>query len=242
MNIDVSKIVQEKIDSLAAEGVIEKAITETFEKTILKAVTDSLDSYTLRHNIEEKMTKQVSKVVEDLDFQSYNSFMIEKMSQIINETCREEICKKAEKKFKDIFLCQMDELKLSSVFEKFREIACESVDEQEKYNRCDTGWHCKCEVDSVHDWINCELDYEDKDHRYTRDCQLAFTVHRDLHDNSKGRIYNLYLDGERLGDKYKFGHLNDVELMLVQAVLNEVPIIIDVEDEDDIDSSFDVDY
>ena len=107
MNIDVSKIVQEKIDSLAAEGVIEKAITETFEKTILKAVTDSLDSYTLRHNIEEKMTKQVSKVVEDLDFQSYNSFMIEKMRQIINETCREEICEKAEQKFKDIFLCQI---------------------------------------------------------------------------------------------------------------------------------------
>ena len=123
MNIDVTKIVQDKIDSLQSEGVVEKAITETFEKTIVKAVTDSLDSYELKKNIEKKMTEQVSKVVADLDFQCYNSFMIEKMSQILNEICREDICEKVEKKFKDLFLCQTKEIKLSSIFKKFREIA-----------------------------------------------------------------------------------------------------------------------
>ena len=122
MNIDVTKIVQDKIDSLQAEGIVEKAITETFEKTIVKAVTDSLDSYELRKNIEKKMTEQVSKVVADLDFQCYNSFMIEKMSQILNEICREDICEKVEKKFKDLFLCQTKEIKLSSIFEKFSRI------------------------------------------------------------------------------------------------------------------------
>lgn len=50
MNIDVSKIVQDKIDSLAKENKIENAITETFEKTVLKAVDDALDSYDLKKN------------------------------------------------------------------------------------------------------------------------------------------------------------------------------------------------
>lgn len=242
MNIDVTKIVQDKIDSLQSEGVVEKTITETFEKTIVKAVTDSLDSYELKKNIEKKMTEQVSKVVADLDFQCYNSFMIEKMSQILNEICREDICEKVEKKFKDLFLCQTKEIKLSSIFKKFREIACENVDESEKYDRCEDGWHCKFEVDDQYKWIECELDYEDTTHRYKSDSAIAFTVHRDYKDETKGKIYSLYLDGHRIEDMFKFGHLNDVELLLVQAAMNEIPVIIDVEDIDDIDTSFDVDY
>lgn len=243
MNIDVSKIVQDKIDSLDAEGVIEKAIVETFEKTVINAITESLDSYDLTRTIKEKMTQQVSKVVADLDFESYNSFMIEKMSQIINKTCREDICEKAEQQFKDIFLCPLKEVKLSSIFKKYREIACEKVDEQEKYNRCDTGWHCKFEpVGYPYNWIKCELDYEDKSYDYKSDSRIAFTVHRDSQDKTRGSISTVYLDGKDITDKFKFGYLNDVELILVRAVLNQTPIIIDVEDESDIDNSFDIDW
>lgn len=242
MNIDVTKIVQDKIDSLQSEGVVEKAITETFEKSIVKAVTDALDSYELKRNIEKKVTEQVSKVVADLDFQCYNSFMVEKMPQILNETCREDICEKIEKKFKDLFLCQTKEIKLSTIFKEFRKIACENVDESEKYNRCDEGWHCKFEPDETYGWISCELDYEDRIHRYKSDSAIAFTVHRDYNDKTRGKIYSLYLDGEGIDKKFRFGHLNDVEILLVQAAMNEIPVIIDVEDIDDIDTSFDVDY
>lgn len=242
MNINVTEIVQDKINSLDAAGVVEKAIVETFEKAVIKAVTDSLDSYSLRNTIEKKMTEQVSKVVSDLDFQSYNSFMIEKMRQIINKTCREDICQKAEKKFREIFLCQSVEIKLSDIFLKFRQIACENVEEQDKYNRCEDGWHCKCEP-SEYGWLDCELDYENTgNHRYRTDNQIAFTVHRDRENKAKGKILTLYLDGKKLEDKFKFGRLNDVELLLVQAAMNEIPIIIDVEDTDDIDNSFDVNY
>lgn len=242
MNIDVTKIVQDKIDNLDAEGIVEKAIVDTFEKSVIKAVTDSLDSYDLKRTIEKKMTEQVSKVVADLDFTSYNTFMMEKMSQILNETCRKDICQKAEKKFKDLFLCQTEEIKLSSIFKKYREIACEEVDEQDKYDRKDEGWHCKCEVNKKYGWIECELDYKEGSHNYKRDSNIVFTVHRDLHDKSRGKILSLYLDGYKIENKFKFGSLNDVELLLVQAAMNDIPIIIDVEDTDDIDTSFDVDY
>lgn len=242
MNINVTEIVQNKINSLEADGTIEKAITETFEKAIIKGVTDSLDSYKLRKTIEDKMTDQVSKVVADLDFQSYNSFMIEKMTQIINEVCREDICQKAEKKFKDLFLCQIKEIKLSSIFEKFREIACGNVEEQDKYNRMYEGWHCKCEQDEQYGYIDCELDYKEKRHSYRGDCQIVFFVHRDYSDKTKGKILTLYLDGHDIKKGIKLTRLDDVELMLIQAYMNEIPIIIDVNNTDEIDNSFDVDY
>ena len=242
MEINVTQIVQDRIDNLQEEGTVEKAIADTFEKALIQAVTFAIDGYKVKRIIEDKVTEQVSKMAADLDFQSYNSFMIKKMSQILNEVCREDICQKAEKRFKDIFLCQTKEIKLSSVFEKYREIACEKIEEQEKYDRIDEGWHCKCETDGKYGWIQCELDYEDREHLSILDCNIAFTVHRDFDNRSIGRIYTLYLDGKNINSKFKFGHLNDVEILLVQAVLNEIPIIIDVESTDDIDNSFDVDY
>lgn len=242
MEINVTQIVQDRIDSLQSEGTVERAIADTFEKALIQAVTFAIDSYKVKRIIEDKVTEQVSKAAADLDFQSYNSFMIEKMSQILNEVCREDICQKAEKRFKDIFLCQTKEIKLSSIFEKYREIACEEVPEQEQYDRIDEGWHCKCESDDKYGWIKCELDYEHREHLSILDCNIAFTVHRDFDNRSIGRIYNLYLDGQNINSKFKFGNLNDVEILLVQAVLNEIPIIIDVESTEDIDNSFDVDY
>nr|DAN97750.1 MAG TPA: hypothetical protein [Caudoviricetes sp.] len=230
MNIDITKIVQDKIDSLEREGVIEKTITETFEKTIISAITDSLSMYSLRREITVKMTEQVSKIVGEIDFQSYNGFMVEKMSQIINETCRKDICEKSEKEFKKLFLCQTKEIKLSSIFKRYREIVHLEVEE----NYC---LHCKCKHDD-YGFLDCELDYDTGTHNYKKYSKIAFTVQKNYKDISKGKICFLYLDGNNIKKKFKLVGLNDVELMLVQAYMNEIPIVIDVED---IDNCFDVD-
>ena len=240
MNVNITEIVQNKIDSLAADQVIEKAITETFEKTIIKAVTDALDSYDLRKTIEKKVAVEVNGVVADLDFHSYNSFMCEKMMQIVNQTCKEDLCEKIEKKFKDIFLCQTEEIKLSDIFKRFKEIACENVDESSKYDRVYDGWHYKLE-ESDYGWLDCELDYEDRHHRYKNDSAIAFTVHKNVDNKSKGWISSVYLDGHEINTKFTFKNLNDVEIMLVQAVMNKIPIVIDI-DGDDVDNSWDIDY
>ena len=240
MNIDVSKIVQDKIDELSAEGIVEKAIVEAFEKTIIKAVTDSLDSYSLRTTIEKKVTAEVNSVVAELDFHSYNSFMCEKMMQIINQTCREDLCEKMEKKFKDLFLCQTTEIKLSDIYKAFGKLACENVDESEKWNRCDKGWHYKLEQ-SEYGWLDCELDYEDKHHRYRSDSAISFVVHKNIDDKSKGWISSVYFDGHDVNKNLAFRNMNDVEIMLVQAVMNKIPIVIDI-DEDDVDNSWNIDW
>ena len=240
MNINVTEIVQKKINSLEEERVIEKAITETFEKTIVKAVTDALDSYELKRILEKKVTGEVNGVVADLDFHSYNSFMCEKMMQIINQTCKEDLCEKIEKKFKDIFLCQTKEIKLSDIYKSFRKIACENVDASDKWDRCDEGWYYKLE-ESEYGWLECELDYEDKQYRYRSDSGISFVVHKEPKDKTRGWISRVLLDGYDISEKFEFKHLNDVEVMLVQAVMNKIPIIIDI-DENDVDNSWDIDY
>lgn len=240
MNIDVSKIVQDKIDSLSAEGIIEKTIAETFEKTIVKAVTDSLESYDLRRQLEKKVAAEVNGVVADLDFHSYNSFICEKMMQIINQTCREDLCEKIEKKFKDMFLCQTKEIKLSDIYKAFGKLACENVDESDKRDGADEGWHYKLE-ESKYGWLDCELDYKNGSHRDRSNSAIAFTVYRNHDDKSRGWISHVYFEGHEINSRFEFWGLNDVKLMLVQAVMNKIPIIIDIA-EYDVDNSWDIDY
>lgn len=237
MNINVTEIVNNKIAQLQESKAIEKAIEDTFEKSILKAVSDALDSYSLKRDIEEKMSKQVSTVVADLDFSSYNGFIVSKMKQITEDICREDLCKKIEATFTNMFICKKENIKLSEIFEKYREIVCEDVVDSDKYER--QKFHIKCHTDEKYGWIDCELDEDPDKGRYS-DMDIKFTVHRKK-DNI-GWISSVYLDGKGIDKQIKFGHLNDVEIMLIQAVYNQIPIIIDVDDEYDLDNSYDVDY
>lgn len=48
MNVDVSKIVSDKLEQLEADGVIKRKIEETVEKTVTEAITSELSSYAFR--------------------------------------------------------------------------------------------------------------------------------------------------------------------------------------------------
>ena len=51
MNIDVSKIIENKLNSLEAEGVIRKKIEDAVEKSITAAITSELESWSFREGI-----------------------------------------------------------------------------------------------------------------------------------------------------------------------------------------------
>lgn len=236
MNVNVTEIVNNKINQLEADKVIEKAIEDTFEKSIVKGVTDALDSWSLQSAIRDKVSEQVSAVVKDLDFTSYNGFIVSKMKEIVEGICREDLCKKIEKTFTDLFICKRENIKLSEIFEKYREIVCEETNESDKYSR--ERFYIKCETNERYGWIDCELDEDPEPSSYSSKA-IRFTVHK--HSDGTGWIANVYLNGHPLDKTLTFGHLNDVELMLVQAVYNKIPIIVDVDNDDYLDNSYDVD-
>lgn len=239
MNINVSEIVNSKIEEMQESGAVETAISEKVENIILKAFTDSLDSWELRRQIENKVTEQVSSVVADTDFSTYNGYIANKLKEIVEDVCRADLCEKIESTFKNIFLCERKSVKLSEFFEKYREIVCDSVDEHDKYDR--QRFHVKCEEDERYGWLKCELDEEQGNKRYG-DVAIRFTVYRNHDNRDVGWIGTAYLDDVNVEKTMKFGRLNDVELMVVRAVLNRIPIEIDVDHDDDIDNSYDVGY
>lgn len=238
MNIDISGIVNEKLHQLETDGVIEKTIEETFETTLKKAVVDALDSWSIKRKIEEKVASQVSPVVESLDFTTYNSFIAEKMKEVVNGVCRVDLCEKIEHMVGEMFLCKRENVKLSEVFDLYQKHLCDSVEESDKYSR--ERFYVSMEEDPRWHWITITLDEDPEWSKYgSGDPDMRFTVHQ--RSDGSAFIGTVYLKGVDTKGTMKFGHLNDAELLLVQASYNDIPVIVDVEDEDDVDNSYDVD-
>lgn len=242
MNLDIQKIVDNKIQEMDGNETIKTAIEEGVEKLILKSIGDALGDYSLKRSIEQKVSDQVSNVVAAIGFTAYNSFIAEKVKQITEEVCRADIAEKIQKLFNEILIVKRDNIKLSEIFEQYRKWVCETVDEEEKYSLED--FHVKFELDEKYEWYKIELAPKKPDDgysRYSSDDMISFTLHQKYKEPGVGYISNVYIDGCNVREKLKFRHLSDIEALLINLTYNETPIIIDVESEDDIDDSYDVD-
>lgn len=124
MNIDINAIVNNKL----------KEMEENIEKAIVKGIKGVLDSYALKRQIEDKIEKQVSEVVKEIGFTGYNSFIAEKVKMITEDVCREDIANKIQKTFNDLLIVKRENVKLSEIFEKYKDYMDENTDEEDKYS------------------------------------------------------------------------------------------------------------
>ena len=85
MNIDVSKIVADKLAQLDADGVIQRKIEETVEKTVMDAITSELSSYTFRNGISKQVSESVSKLAADCGFSAYNGFIADTVKRVVQD-------------------------------------------------------------------------------------------------------------------------------------------------------------
>jgi len=231
MLININELVNNKIKELEESKKIEKTIEEVLEKTILEAVADAIKSYELKRNIRDKMTKQISEVVKDIGFEGYNSFIVEKLKQIIDGTCKKDFEEKIQESFKELLMVKHESIKLSKIFETYREWISNHLDEDEKnYD----GFYASMEKSS-YSWYTIILAKE-KPLSYSRKDSIEFTVH--IRNNGEGWIGTIYLNGVDIEESIPFGYLTKFESFLINLKYNKTPIIIDVEAEDDIDTSY----
>lgn len=238
LNIDIQAIVNDHIKAMEEKGIIEKTIQDTVEKTVLKAITDSLECYELRRGIEKKIAAEISGIVNDIGFTAYNSFIAEKIKAITEGVCNADIATKIQKTFDEILVIKRESIKLSEVFDKYREWVCESVDESEKYDL--EQFYVKFEEDERYGWFKIELAKENPKSSYS-DEVIKFTLFKNSNKQGFGSISSTYIEGYDIKKNFKFGHMSEFELLLVNLVYNETPIEIDIESEDDIDNSYDID-
>lgn len=241
MNLDIQAIADSKIQLMHDTGEIRERIEDDVSKVILKAVDDAIDDYSIRNAIEESVSKDISAVLKKVDFTTYNGFIAEKIKELTEGILRADISNKLQEEFKNIFIEKRDKVKLSEILNAYRDWICEDTDEQEKYEL--ENFYVKMEDKAPEfNWIDFTLSKEKPDsYSYHENEYFRFTAHRGFKDPKNIGFITSVIFGDTPLDKALTINPNKFQAFIMNLVYNKTPVEIDIEDEGDIDDSFDVD-
>lgn len=242
MVIDISKIVNDKLDQLETDGTIQKAIEESLEKSILSAVTSAVTGYLFKFQIEKQIEEAVGGIAGKCGLSSYNGFIAQKAAEIVQNMYTKDISEKVQKSLNDTLIRRYENVKLSEIFDKYRKWVRENTDEGDKYER----QHFTCELDESDDghWKKLICRFADKPLENTAlykergEIEVRFFV---FGDKQKSSISSLWINSRDMKSSIKIGSLTDFEAFLVSLYYNQTEIELDTNDVDE-DNYYDIDY
>lgn len=242
MNIDISKIVSDKLAQLDADGIIKKKIEETVEKTVTDAITSELGSYPFRKSISDQVKQSVGSVAADCGFSAYNGFIANAVKHIVQDMYSADIADRVQKALNDALLQKNKNVKLSDIFRRYRTWVLENTEESEKYDRQEYTGELEASLDGAFTHYVCRFADRPLGKAYLGgkergDIEIRFCVYG---DKKVKNISSLYIDGHNMKDTLKIGTLSDFEAFVVNLYYNGTEIILDADDVDD-DTSFDID-
>lgn len=211
MNLDIQAIADSKIKEMQDSGAIKNRIEEDVEKTVLRAIDDSLNGYKLRNQIEEQITHDVSETLKNIDFTTYNGFIAEQVKALTEGTLRDDVAQKIQKSFGDILIQKHDGIKLSEIFDKYREWVNGNTEESEKYER--QNFVCKLDEKEDGAFTHYTVTFNDEGLEDWEHPEIKFSLCR-YRDEPTVSIRNLWLDGEWTKSMFKLGTLNEVQALI----------------------------
>ncbi len=243
MNIDVSKIVSDKLEQLDTDGVIKRKIEETVEKTVTDAITTELSSYTFRNGISKQVQDSVSKIAADCGFSAYNGFIAQTVKTIVQDLYSADIAEKVQQSLNDVLLQKHENISLSEIFKRYRDWVLENTDESEKYERQEYAADLEVKEDGNFTLYTCSFADHPLESEYfggkeRGEIEVRFCVYG---KKKTSTISSLYLNSHNLKDTLKIGTLSTFEAFVANLYYNSTEILLDVEEVDD-DTSFDIDY
>lgn len=241
MNIDVSKIIENKLKALESEGVIRKKIEDVVEKSITAAITSELESWSFREGIGKQIKAVVGTIADDCGLAAYNGFVATKVKDIVQNVLRADLTDKLNKTLDDVLIRKHENVKLSDIFDQYRKWVFEHTEESEKWER--RNFHCKLETEEKGYGTHVTCSFADHQLEHSgwgkEDPEIKFSL-LVMSDKDRGHIGTLYLDGHFMKECYKVGSLTDFEAFVCNLFYNDTEIIVDLDDVDDSDY-FDID-
>lgn len=237
MNLDIQAIADCKIKEMQDSGAIKKRIEEDVEKTVLCAIDDSLNGYKFRDQIEGQITHDVSETLKDIDFTTYNGFIAEQVKSLTDGALRDDVAQKIQKTFSGLLIQKHDGIKLSEIFDKYREWVNENTEELDKYDH--QNFVCKLDEKKDGAFTRYTVTFNDEEMESYEHPEIKFSLLR-YGDRPSASISNLWIDGEWSKSMFKLGRLSKVQALIANLYYNGTKIILDIEDVDDSDG-FDID-
>lgn len=241
MVLDISRILQDKLDQMEQDGVIQKAIEDGLEKAILGAVSSALSSYHFRSQIEKQIDDAVGGIAGNCGLSAYNGFIVQKAAEIVQNMYDNDIAEKVKRALDETLVHDYSGIKLSEIFNKYREWVKENTDTDDQYEY--ERFTCSLEQsdDGVWQHLTCKFaDHPLSETVYRKErgeIEIRFCRYK---NEEKVRISTLWLNDHDLKGSMRIGTLTSFESFLVNLYYNETEVEMDVENVDE-DNYYDID-
>lgn len=241
MEVNISEIVTAKLEQMERDGVIQKKIEETLEKSILDAITSELGSYSFKHTISQQVSKAISDVAANCGFSAYNGFIAERVKAIIQDMYTTDISQKVQVALDDVMLKRHESVKLSDIFCAYRKWVLENTDESDKYERQKFTHLLNVKEDGAFTHYTCTFaDHPLEDTFGYHECGDIVLKFCEYGNEGKTNISRIYLNNHDISKSLRIGTLTEFEAFLVNLYYNKTEVIMDVDDVEE-DPYFDID-
>lgn len=230
--MDIKKLVEDQTTKLVESGELEKMVAENVEASIRKVIADKFGGYSFQRDLEKKLSEEIEPVLKEISFSGYRDVIIDRIKNILTGLIDSDLIDKVEKSYKDIFIPTGEPMKMSDFFNIVRkEYLDEDGGSYEEYFSVDIS-DDEGESDTFRH-ITIKFDEDDSPRNHSNEFRMS---------SYKGEMFTIYnLKTEHLSYEkdnkalLKVKYLKTFERVLLNAYVNEQPIIFDIDD--DIDKS-----
>lgn len=237
MQINITKIVEEKLAQMEQDGVIQKAIEDGIEKSILSAVTSAVTGYQFKREIENQVEDAVGGIAGKCGLSSYNGFIAQKAAEIVQNMYNNDIANKVQKALDETLMGRYENIKLSEIFDKYREWVKGHTDDSDQYEY--KQFTCRLEQKDYGLFQHLTCKFADHPIEDSSCGEIEIRFYRYI-EAEKVRISRLWLNDHDMRQSIRIGTLTSFEAFLVNLYYNETEVEMDVENVNE-DNYYDID-
>lgn len=223
MELNITQIVEDKLQEMEKHKTIEKVIGETIENSIVKAVESALGGYKLRSKIEEKFELEVSGIVNEVGISGYNQYIADTFRRLTEVQMKEEIREKIAGSFENIFVKKREKIQLSEIVDEYMIYLRDQVEDYE-------GKTFEVKVERVEDTVferykvHMEPSGELKEEfEYVNPSVAVFRI-------MNNKITNVRFDEDRLDRLEGLRYMYDFECLLASLFFNNTYVEVDLDE------------
>ena len=221
---DFNKIIKDKITEMENSGTIQKIIEEKISKTINSAI-DSCFDWDFNDQIKKQIKESIGDIASKIKLNSYNSFIATAIENIVNVELNKDLKEKINTKLTQALTVTEKEIKLSKIIEEFKRYEC---DDDEEYSYC-----CKIKKYKELSFKNVDITIQKENNNSYYNKNPKFEIHALSFKNEPFKISWVNYNELKYGSELAFiKDFNDFEAMLLKAIFNKIPFIIDMDEEE----------
>lgn len=237
--LNIQEIANAQIKAMHESGEIQKRIEDGIKQSIERAIDSAVNDYSFKNEIERKIETELSHVAKHMNFSAYTAYLTKQLDKTIGKYVKGELADKVKDEFSKVYLQTKESIKLSEIFEAYKEWLEEELSDSEKQDwghiRIDTEDSSYVTYKLGNPNTKTSYSYKDNSFEFT----LFFAGDK---ERKQATIGCIRLNGDAMDKGIIKRHLSDFEALILNIMFNDTKIIVDVDTDYDLYFEDEYDY